>query len=415
MRINKSLFYIIPILIFFLTEALFIPYPYDVERTSYHDFLLIASKTLPFGAMVFVLINLWKLRKSYFILCAIPVLYIGYLVFESLFFYNSYFKFPHVGLKIMDLVITCFFFLFFLKRDFKHHNLLMNTIIAALIMTIMLEPSQISIAAFVNHDRGIPSSSVYLLLLPCLYFFNQYIVGLRQIDLFRFFLLFVFIIFAQHRTVWVAMGASFLFNFYLLNKQGKLRVNKAVSGFIPIGITIFFVVSTVLTYLPDVVDKIDQNIDQILNPDKQGSTSEWRLEQFRSYIPFIKEHFLEGMRLKGFELPIQFYNPNTSLVEWAPGTGHHFHSFYFDKLFYFGLIGFILFLIYMIRPIYRALSQKLEFTHKDICFISFVFSGFIYGLGYNLPTHFFVILGISMAVVEKAINQQKYANPIMYS
>lgn len=404
MKLRKSIFYVIPILVFFALDELFIPFPYGVNAgpNAYREVILLLGKLLPFAALVYVALNILKQRPFLVFMFSLPLVYFVYLVFESLYLYGSFFEFPHVGLKIMDLVVTIAIFIFYKDRqESTPFGLIMNVILLALVVKIALNPSMVSATAFVGHDRGVPSPSAYLLLLPCLYFFNIYIVELKQWALIKFLIFLAFIIFFQHRTVWVATAGALLFNVILLQRQNKIKLEKAIPGIIPLGFIILFAAAVVLTYLPGMVDKIGDNIENILNPDTEGSTSSWRIEQFRSYLPFIAEYPLEGMRLQGFELPIQFYNPNTAEVQWQEGTGHHFHSFYFDKLFYFGLIGMLIFMFYILRSVSLAIRRNITFDYRQFCFLSFAFSGLIYGLGYDFPTHYFAILGLALATVEK--------------
>src|SRR5690606_13106218 len=130
------------------------------------------------------------------------------------------------GLKIMNLIVAAALFIFYFNRNFTQYGLLMNIIIGALLMKIAVDPTMVTTVAFVEHERGIPSESAYLLLLPCLYYFNVYMVELKQMALIKFLFLLGFIIFIQHRTVWVATGGALLFNIYLLNRQGQIHLQK---------------------------------------------------------------------------------------------------------------------------------------------------------------------------------------------
>src|SRR5690606_20098813 len=118
--------------------------------------------------------------------------------------------------------------------------------------------------------------------------------------------------------------------------------------------------SLLLTYFPEIADKINENIANISNPKQDTTnTSQWRMQQYESYWPYVQQHLIEGMRLAGFELPIQFYHPEAGVAFFEDGTGHHFHSFYYDTIFYFGIIGVSIFVIILIHPIYVVLKYKL--------------------------------------------------------
>ena len=402
MHLKKEYFYVIPLLLILFLDPLFNPFPYKGEFNLYHQTLLIVSKLLPFGALAYILIAIGNQNRIITWLVFLPITYFIFLVGESLYLYNSFFQFPHVGLKIMDLFICagiCFYFSGDRKIPFK---LLMNIVLAALIIKVAFEPSILSSTAFIQHERGLPSASAFLLLLPSIYFFNAYIKDQNYFDLAKFLILFGFIIFIQHRTVWVATFFAFSVNTIILYKQKKLDLKRVFTGIIPITVVMFTVFLAVVSYQPDMYEKIQLSIDNILNPDSEGTTSEWRLEQFRSYMPFIEKYPIEGMRFKGFELPIQFYNPLTQKVHWEEGTGHHFHSFYFDKLFYFGFLGLFMFLLFMLIPIAKSFTSWLtSLDYKETTVLVFAASGLIYGLGYDLPMHYYLTLGLCWAVLSK--------------
>lgn len=250
-------------------------------------------------------------------------------------------------------------------------------------------------------ERGFSASAVYLLLVPCLYFLNRYTMKYSFFDLGMFFAVLFLIIFLQHRTVWIATAVAIILNFYLLRKKNaqKLRMD-SIGIMVIISLVLVSIVSSlVLTKNPEILDKFSDRFSDIVNYKTQG-TGGWRYDQFSSYMPFIKEHILYGMRFEAFELPIQFYDHNNQ-QPWEDGTGHHIHSFYVDILFYFGIIGLLLLLAPILYVIRMTIKLK-SLTHFQIGLISFIFSGFSYGLAYNLPDFYYAILGITFATIYPA-------------
>ena len=120
-------------------------------------------------------------------------------------------------------------------------------------------------------------------------------------------------------------------------------------------------------------------------------------------MPFVKDNLTVGMRHKGFDLPLQFYDPTSQRLRFGSkeGTGHHFHSFYFDRLFYFGVLGIAFFIVVMILPLYIAFARDEKLDTNSITLISFVSGGLVYGFAYNLPLFYWMFLGLTLAFIER--------------
>ncbi|UOQ76606.1 hypothetical protein MUN84_19065 [Hymenobacter sp. 5516J-16] len=71
-------------------------------------------------------------------------------------------------------------------------------------------------SAFLENERGFDVTSAFLLLLPALYYFNQYLSrgGLPQLVV--FFVLLALIVFLQHRTVWLTTALALVLNVLLV-------------------------------------------------------------------------------------------------------------------------------------------------------------------------------------------------------
>jgi O-antigen ligase len=155
---------------------------------------------------------------------------------------------------------------------------------------------------------------------------------------------------------------------------------------------------------PEIIDKIEASVSDIENYDKQG-TGGWRMTQIKSYIPFVEENFVFGMRFAGFELPIQFYREDIDAPVFEDGNGHFFHSFYLEIFFYLGLIGMILFLIPTLYAILRGIKMETLNTNQIILY-AFACSGFVFGLSYVLPPFYYGCLGLCLALLEKDSEEQ---------
>jgi hypothetical protein len=272
---------------------------------------------------------------------------------------------------------------------------LIGMIWVALILNVsIINPKALSMGAFVNHERGLAASSVYLLILPLLFHFNNYLQTRKPLQLALFFVAAIAILFFQHRTVWVVSVISLAINVVLLFGAARQRLN--FKTLLPLfAIPVLFIALTLTTLAvsnPKILTKISNNISDIENYDKQG-TGGWRAEQARSYWPFIVANPIAGMRFKGFELPIQFYDPDQpTLVVFPDGHGHFLHSFYIDALFYFGIIGLLL----LSMPQLYALLQLLRSPAMDaetLTWYIFIATSVVYSYSYSLPPYFYGLIG----------------------
>ena len=279
-------------------------------------------------------------------------------------------------------------------------------------MKIAIQPSMLSLQAFVSHDRGLPAESVFLLTLPCIYFFNQYLTSLKTASLMKFLFLLLFILIANHRSVWVTIAFSLLINLFMIRKNVQFRLGKVLQSLMLVGIIFTYILSLVISYSPSVEEKVTTNITNILNP-TEDDTGSWRVLQMQSYWPVVQKNFLSGLRWQGFELPIQFYHPEAGITYFEDGTGHHFHSFYLDILFYFGIVGLILFILIMAYPAYIVIRQKLVLNNLQLSFFIFSLSGLVYGIAYNLPFSYWLIFGIALVHVEMAYQTKNKTSTII--
>ena len=399
----QNFLYSIPIIIVFTISELFLPFDVYTTTNAYFDITEIVQKILPLIALVFILLRVNYLSKYFVLFFSLPFLYFIYLIFESLFLYNTFFKFPHVFLKIANLFMVFGIYIFYKKYHLINLEFIMNLIIIMLFVRIIIDPSIISLHSFVQHERLLHAPSIYMLLLPCMYFFNRYIVEMDYFSLIKFLILFFFIVYFQHRTVYAATSIAFIVNLLLLKRQKLLHLHKFIPTAFFLLFLLFFALALLISFYPEIGDKINENFANISNPTKDTTgTSQWRMEQYKSYWPFVKKHIIEGMRLKGFELPIQFYHPEANIPYFEDGTGHHFHSFYYDKLFWLGIIGLVMYITIMIKPIFETINYKLNIEPSKIGLVSFIFSGLVFGISYNIPDFYWTIFGLGLVFIEKS-------------
>jgi O-antigen ligase len=411
-KFDSSVLYFLPLMLLLATDPLFYPFPH-VPNNQYVGFgsiyVGIVNSLVKFAgpaAAVYVILNINKYNKGLLIATLLFITFLIILVFESLYLYNSFFQYPHVILKVFNLFVALGLFAFYVGRRSLNFSALIPFIMLGLLLQIALRPEMLSLQSFVSHERGLPAQSVLLLCLPCVYFFNKYLISIKPVDLLKFLFVIVFILLANHRSVWATVAFSLLLSIIIIRKNINFKIAKVLSSLLMVTIIAGFVLSIAITYSSEVEEKIIRNITNILNP-TEDRTGSWRLEQMESYWPMVESNFLAGMRWKGFELPVQFYHAEAGVALFADNTGHHFHSFYFDILFYFGISGLLLYFITMIWPVTTLLRHNLKLNNLSLSFFIFSLSGLMYGLAYNLPFSYWLIFGVTIVLVNRELKDSQ--------
>jgi hypothetical protein len=373
------------------------------------------GKPLPFKAdkillnvsLFFSVLFYFKYTSGLRNILLLGLVYFGFLVAESTFFYNSYFIYPHVFSKILELFLVFLMYVFFKDTDEKGFNIVAYLICVAAILNIVIYHAEIlSISAFLNTERGLGAPSAFLLLVPTLFFFNKYFENKSTLFLILFFVNISLIAFLQHRSVWIATAVALFINVLLFKKAGFKISGQLYAPliFIPV-LGCFLLFSIIFSGNPEIIEKIKDRADDIVNYKTEG-TGSWRYQQFESYLPFIKDNLFFGMRFEGFELPIQFYHLEAGTPNFNDGTGHHFHSYYVDKLFYFGIAG----LLILLAPVFYIISKtfkKKSLSPVQLTLICFCISGVFYGISYDWPSFYMGFVGITIAY----LNSTEAAEP----
>jgi O-antigen ligase len=337
-------------------------------------------------------------------------LYVAYFVFlclESFYDYNTPLKYLHVSSKIM-VCLSIFGVYGFYKRfgdKITIKGLIFFILLGFALNAILVNSRSFSLGAFLANDRGLASESVYLLIIPLLYNLNSFMKTNNLINMLSFFILFGIIMFLQHRTVWISMGFALVVNFIFL---ARTDIRPQATAFVLAGTFIAIIgVSVVSFILSDdkVRERIQYSIDQIMNPTENEkadrvSTSEWRMMQFEGYWPYVEENYLLGMRMQGYELPVQFYDQHGN-NPFEDNTGHHFHSFYLDRLFYFGLIGLLMLILPPLIYIFSCVSKLKTLSNEQLVLLSYISTALLFGLSYNWSDYFYGLLGYAIYLLEQ--------------
>jgi hypothetical protein len=406
MKLNYTFLFAAPLALVFFLDQLFIellaPKNYDLQGT------IISMISKPIAGFAFLYSAYYFTRMSPFMRFAfvISTFYIIGLSLESYYKYNTFFVYPHVFFKVLIFYYSFFVYTFY-KGNYKlnYAHIVWFIVVSFWANVLIVNPDSLSLAAFTDHNRGVYSTSVYMLIIPFLYFLTNYFFKGGMLNLFMSFFMLLCIFFFQHRTVWVSTSIVLVIYYLLFRFKTNTPITAArimpIVGILLVG----GIASSALVFSthPEVVTKILDNFSDIENYDKQG-TGSWRYTQFLSYLPFIEENFIMGMRFEGFELPIQFYREDINQPVFEDGYGHFFHSFYVDVLFYVGFLGLSLFLLQAFYAIWKTFRIPV-LTDKQIMLISFILSGFVFGLSYIFPPFFYGILGWCIVTLEEDNDQ----------
>ncbi|MCC9135065.1 O-antigen ligase family protein [Pontibacter silvestris] len=408
LSVSTRNFYIIAIFLLFLTDNLFYYLLVGDQGPEAGPPAIDPEKYLAIIALIVPILRFNTYSPFMRAWLAVIYLYFLALVIESYLNFGSFLIYPHVFAKIMTLCLIFMFFSFFTEPEDKQAKNIMYLIVAAFFLHILLfKRDAISFAAFVSTERAISAEATYLVSLPCLFFFIRYLTKEHLLDLAFFFVLFGFILFLQHRTVWVTTTITLVLSFIFLKLKSKARPSvTSISLLVLVPVVIGIAASTfIFVEKPEILDQFAKRFSDIENVEAEGSTSSWRLLQFESYLPYIKDNIVFGMRLQGFELPIQFFNPEAGTAYFEAGTGHHFHSFYVDRLFYFGVCGLIIAVVPAIYVIALFLKKPYLST-PEIALLVFMISGFVFGLSYNWPFYYYGLIGLAMGFAERAPEEE---------
>lgn len=404
-KLDTKFIYIIPIAFaLFSSEMLF-----SVIRVNGNT----TSKIISLGCTIASFL-VWKNMQLYMrVWYALSIMYLSFLVLESMHNYNNNpMIYPHVLAKIFDLFIMFFIYGFYSRYPDKisfGQVAWFIFIFFILYSTTTEARNTFTISAFVGNHRGFSSESTYLVAVPFIYFFNYYFSSKKFYSSLLFLGLIGFLFFSQQRTVWVVTGLALVVNIILMKRSNfKIDMGALTPIFILISIVAMFVSSFVLTN-EEVMERLSQSAKNFssVDNDKDGGTAAWRRRQAESYAPYVNQYVIGGMRFEGFELPIQF-KEGVALWGGAAGGGHHFHSFYLDKLFYFGYIGLLLFVIpYLIRIIALIFFIRKFIDLEQITTACYCLTMLVYGISYDVPSYFYSILGYMFFLLERD-NTNKY-------
>ncbi|WP_276497253.1 O-antigen ligase family protein [Pontibacter litorisediminis] len=409
MKLNYSIIFAFPLMLIMFLDPMYLELLAGGNEDTLGSMLSVLVKLNAGIAFLYSAYRFQTMSPFMRFVFVLVTIYVFGMSFESYYKYNSFFIYPHVFLRLLLFYFVFFIYTFYKNNDHLRLNHIINFILIGFALNVVLiHPEALSIASFTNHERGVNATTMYMLVIPFLYFASKYLFEGGMYNLIMGFVVVLAIIFFQHRTVWVCMTIILAVYVYLVHFKAVVKVN--FGKLLPIGFVIVMlgILSSAFLFSthPEIITKIQENFSDIENASEQG-TGGWRYNQFLSYLPFIQDNFIMGMRFEGFELPIQFYRDDLNAPVFEDGNGHHFHSFYVDVLFYVGMVGMTLFMLMQFYAMKKGFAGK-RLNEKQIVILAFISSGLVYGISYILPYFYYAFLGLAIAYLEQDITQYTF-------
>ena len=403
MKLNYSFIFLIPLALIMFMDNMFMELSAPTNPVAQANLLNLMMKGMAGISFFYSALYFKRMSPVMRVAFVLTTMYVLAMVFESYYVYNTPMVYPHVFQKLFLFYFSFFVYTFYKGNFHLNFSHVIWFILGGFWLSVLVvHPDKLSLGAFTSHERGVHCSSVYMLVIPFIYFLSKYIFHGKLISLMAAFFVLVSIVFFQHRTVWISTALVLAIYYLLIRFKSGFSIN-FLSKFLPIGIVLLIAGIASSAFLfstnPEIITKIQENFSDIENFDSQG-TGGWRYIQWMSYLPFIQDNWLVGMRFEGFELPIQFWRDDTNEPVFDDGAGHHFHSFYVDILFYTGFVGLAIYSIMPIYAIVKGLRSKAMTVHQ-IILVAFISTGFIYGFSYVLPVFYYGVLGWTIVVMEE--------------
>ena len=389
-------------------------FPMELGQTLIHGPPELSEEPLEgqrkISAGIAIFLTLIRFKKLPPFLRNVFIVAMGYILIialESYYKYGTFFIYPHVFGKFFVLFSCMAVYVFFRgAKEWVYTTSLMLMVSIFLFDLLFFYPDVLSLGSFMDIERGLHASTVMFLMCAWLYAFNSYLPTLKVQWLILFFALSALILFLNHRTVWLASISCMAMNLFLINTKGRERYSS--TAFTPIILVPIIAVVLVFAYVfsekPELLANITDRIVDIKKADEQG-TGKWRIQQFTSYLPFIFEHPLFGMRFSGFELPVQFIAVQTGKAVFSADTGHHFHSYYVDSLFYHGLLGLSILSSVFVYTFYKMITFPVKVPFRLIGLGIWAGICMQYGLSYPLDDFHFAMAGFALAALDTYLDK----------
>jgi hypothetical protein len=361
------------------------------------------EKLLGIGVYIFLIYRFNYLRtweKTYVVIFSALILR---LVLESLYQYNTFFQ-----QLTMYTVLAPIMFVIFIKTMCRSHNFDLLELLAKfyiftyiIFMVVYGRGFSFSLEQVEMTDYGptsgdsriIHARSIFMMIIPFLWYLHQFITTRKAKHFLVFLFCFGVILIHQHRSVWSSSIIAMLIYLGASIRAKRIKFSAVSSvfayGIIFLAIALFFISNMAPGFLGFMGDRFSE----ILNPAKEGSTGNFRIEQREVYGELFKQHPFFGWTFEGFEMP----NP---LVDWWPEkTGQHFHEGYMEMLFYHGVVGMVFKYSFLFYFLFKIFSKNLSV--ESIILMALCISGLLFSFNYVLPLVFWGHVGLALFYIER--------------
>ena len=399
MKLNLRFLYLLPLLAMLLTDRALNAFVFGTEEVRPIEPLYMYS--LSASSVLLVLrYHRWlepSMRWWFWLVAAS----IGGMCLESYNEWGVWMKYPHVFSKLNVLLPLFGLYAFYRRYPAPSYYQVVVVLFGGLLLSLVVfHREALSLGSFLETERGFGVTSAYLLLPVALLCLNWYLTRGKLMSGLAFLVALALMVFLQHRTVWVCAALALLVDVALLTwrvpEARALGRRLAVLGGLGLALGAGSGLAVVLEN-PDVVRKLESSIDDLQHPTTRG-TGSFRMRQHEAYFPLIEQRPLSGWRLEGFEIPMQLYDEAGARL-WPDFTGHHFHSFYLDRFFYFGLLGLLLVVLVPLVKLVQALIRPAPLSPELAAMLSFACTFFVFGASYDWPSYLYGLLGLVLAAI----------------
>lgn len=365
--------------------------------------VLMYEKVLSIVIFGFVLYNFRNLKRNEQIYIGLMTLILVRLVFESMINYGSIFQQLTLFSVLFPVAYTIYIKCICRSLDLDLLEFLAKFYIVLYIAFMVIYGRGFSFSLesvtmddygpFSGDSRIIHARSIFMMILPLIWYLNQFLKLGKMKYLGLFLFCFIVILVHQHRSVWAS--ALFSLGVYLLMsmRNNILGMSKLVRVGIGAIVLLALTVFVVQQIFPGFLAFMGDRFSEILDPTREDGTGKFRDDQRKVYFPMVLERPFFGWTFEGFEMK----NP---LVDWWPDkSGQHFHEGYMEMLFYHGFLGLILKYFYLLYLAFKAFSKKL--SQESIILIAFSLAGLIFSFSYVLPFVFWGHVGLCLYYLER--------------
>jgi hypothetical protein len=373
--------------------------------------ILLYEKLLSIGLFAIVLYNFRKLKGSEQIYLGLMIFVMVRMVFESMINYGSIFQ--QLTLFTILFPVAYIVFVKWICRtyDFDILELIAWFYLGLYVVFMLIYGRGFSFSLeqvemddygpFSGDSRVIHARSIFMMIIPLLWFLNEYISKGKSKALIPLLFCLMVIVIHQHRSVWASSLFALGVYFFISIRNNQIVASRGVKTFLGAIIGTALLVFIVSQVLPGALEFLGDRFSEILDPAKEDGTGKFRADQRRVYFPMAMERPFFGWTFEGFEMK----NP---LVDWWPEkSGQHFHEGFMEMLFYHGIFGLLLKYFYVLYLGYKGFSRNLD--PKAIILISFSVAGLLFSLSYVLPLVYWGVIGLTLYYLERQVSDDQDA------